>query len=123
MRALAIVIFVVVNMYQFGGRVFAGTEPPVDRMVADTLEWRKSMDSDGAVKMYYNVRRPNVQAGLGPGTGVLGMPTARYYWAIYTGSPSHPDEIRGFGSPGINPLPLPVDVSISLVAPAQRQLQ
>ena len=27
--------------------------------------------------------------------GVLHMPTARYYWAIQTGSPTKPDEIRG----------------------------
>jgi hypothetical protein len=98
LRALGITIFLIVNLYQFGGRVFGGTEPPVDRMVADVLAWRRSADSDGTLKMYYNVRRPNLAAGLGPGTGVLGMPTARYYWAVYTGSPTHPDEIRGMGS-------------------------
>ncbi|CAN5574565.1 hypothetical protein BH09PLA1_BH09PLA1_03090 [soil metagenome] len=98
-RALAILIFLVMNMYQFAGRVFAGTEPPVDRMVADSIAWRKSESGDGTLKMYYNVRRPQLQAGLGPGTGVLSMPTARYYWTIYTDSPAHPDEIRGMGSP------------------------
>ncbi|MBC8109001.1 MAG: phospholipid carrier-dependent glycosyltransferase [Anaerolineae bacterium] len=102
-RALAVVVFLVVNMYQFGGRVFGGTEPPVDRMVADTIAWRKNASdggpTGGALKMYYNVRRPQTQAGLGPGTGVLSMPTARYYWAVQTNSPTHPDEIRGMGSP------------------------
>jgi hypothetical protein len=98
-RALAAVVFVAVNMYQFGGRVFGGSEPPVDRMVADSIAWRKSASDDGTLKMYYNVRHPNTTMGLGPGTGVLSMPTARYYWVIQTGSPTHPDEIRGFGSP------------------------
>jgi hypothetical protein len=63
------------------------------------LASRQSAQGDGALKMYYNIRRPNLEAGLGPGTGVLSMPTARYYWAIQTGSPTRPDEIRGFGSP------------------------
>jgi hypothetical protein len=96
LRVVAVVLFVVVNLGQFAGRVFAASEPPVDRMVRDVVDTRAI--TDGSTRMYYNVQRPSLEAGLGPGTGVLSMPTARYYWLIMTGTQSQPDEVRGFDS-------------------------
>jgi hypothetical protein len=48
--------------------------------------------------MYYDVRNPNMAAGLGPGTGVLRTAPSRYYWMIYSGAEGKPDEVRGFTS-------------------------
>jgi len=75
--------------------VFAGSEPPVDRMVQDAVAWKENF---GSLKMYYDVRNPSMAAGMGPGTGVLHMPPARYYWLThYPDTPGvGPDDVRGF---------------------------
>ena len=135
LRAVAVLIFVATNLGQFGGRVFAGNEPPVDRMVQDVIDWRRSerdAGGDRSTKMVYDVSPSNVVAGLGPGTGVLlfgrgrsGMPTAKYYYAVYTDTPVVPEDIRpGFGGgrsstidssfPSAPFLPLPTSIKMDV---------
>jgi hypothetical protein len=94
LRTVAVAVFVIVNLGQFGGRVFAGSEPPVDRMVADAVTWKQNV---GTVKMFYDVRNPRMSAGMGPGTGVLHMPPARFYWLMHYPDPTvGPEDVRGF---------------------------
>ncbi|MGH7178444.1 MAG: glycosyltransferase family 39 protein [Tepidisphaeraceae bacterium] len=94
LRIATVALVALVNLAQFWGRVFAGTEPPVDLMVRDMLA---AQSSDGASKMYYAIPRP--AGALGPGTGVLYSPSGMYYFAVITGTPVAPLEVRQFVLP------------------------
>jgi hypothetical protein len=90
-RWAAIAIVIGVNLAMHAARVFADSEPPTDRMVADAIA---DQQSGGATKMYYCLaRRPEWR--LAPGTGMLDSVPARYYFAVMTHRhPVSPREIR-----------------------------
>ena len=64
-------------------------------MVRDAVTWKENF---GTLKLYYDVRNPNMAAGFGPGTGVLRTAPSRYYWMVNTAAEGKPDEVRGFTS-------------------------
>jgi hypothetical protein len=87
----AIGLLMVVNLSQHWGRVFAGSEPPVDQMARDVAV-SQSSDSRCYVDMPFK--------GPKPGEGALFTYCGRYYLHISSGKPIEPDELltRGYES-------------------------
>jgi hypothetical protein len=79
-----------VNLIQHGARVFAGSEPPIDRIIADAIE-ATTPDSHTRTFAKVTVRSPMVGE---PGMGAQGTHPARYYIVLGTGKPITPAEFR-----------------------------
>lgn len=91
LRWSAIALLLIVNLAQHGARVFAGSEPPTDRIARDVVE---AQPPDNTSRVYYRIR----YRGAGdPGSGMLETPPGRYYLAVLSGRSVAPlDLIRGF---------------------------
>jgi 4-amino-4-deoxy-L-arabinose transferase-like glycosyltransferase len=91
LRFVAILLLVAVNLSQFSGRLFAGTEPPLDRVAVDS--W--SVDShnehpDVTTRVYIN---DTPVGGSGhPGWGTMVGQQGKYYLGLARGYWIHPTE-------------------------------
>jgi 4-amino-4-deoxy-L-arabinose transferase-like glycosyltransferase len=90
LRTTAIALLLGVNLIQHGARVFAGSEPPIDRIIADAIE-ATTPDSHTRTFAKVTVRSPMVGE---PGMGAQGTHPARYYIVLGTGKPITPAEFR-----------------------------
>jgi hypothetical protein len=84
LRGSAIAFLLLVNLSVFCARVFAQSEPPVDRMAQDLVD---SQPNDANVRMYYGIRQ---QFNGAPGWGLLQLVPGRYYLSITSGQPTTP---------------------------------
>lgn len=87
LRLAAIGFLVAVNLAQYSARLFAGSEPPVDRMARDVLA---AQPDDATIRTYYGIRQSFDGA---PGWGVLQLMPGRYYLTVYSGRPTTPREM------------------------------
>ena len=90
LRWSAIALLVGVNLAVYSARLFAGSEPPVDRMARDLVD----AQPPSTMRMYYDV---GASRGGPPGAGTLYTLPGAYYLTIYSGKPSNPQEfLTGF---------------------------
>jgi hypothetical protein len=90
LRWCAIALLVGVNLAVYSARLFAGSEPPVDRMARDLVD----AQPPSVVRMYYDV---GASRGGPPGAGTLYTLPGSYYLTIYSGKPTNPQEfLTGF---------------------------
>jgi hypothetical protein len=91
LRWAAIALLIGVNLSVYSARLFAGSEPPTDRMARDLVD---SQPADATVRMYYDV---SASRGGPPGAGTLYTLPGAYYLTIYSGKPTNPQEfLSGF---------------------------
>jgi hypothetical protein len=81
----AIALLLIVNLGQHWGRVFAGSEPPVEQMAADVVS--SQPPSDSRCYMDFSLTGPE------PGEGAIFSPCGRYYLSILSGKPISPYEL------------------------------
>jgi len=90
-RIAALTVFIGVNLAQFGGRLFAGTEPPLDRVATDI--WAHDSHNahrDRSTLVYVN---DVATSGAGhPGHGTLNGQQGKYYLGLARGYWIHPSE-------------------------------
>jgi 4-amino-4-deoxy-L-arabinose transferase-like glycosyltransferase len=94
-RAAAVTLFLAVNLTQFGGRLFAGTEPPLDRVAQDVWahDSHNPRGDPTTARVYVN------DAGLGPGHpgfGTLNGQQGKYYLGLARGHWIHPLEWKRY---------------------------
>ena len=89
-RAIAIGFFVAVNLTLFGARVFAGSEPPVDRIARDVWD-SQPQNNGGTFRAYTNCTD---WFGMAPGLGAMYSPPWRYYMLLNSGLAVSPSELR-----------------------------
>ena len=88
-RFSAVALVLAVNVAFAASRVFAGTEPPADRMAADVAA---AQPADAAVRVYVNLRR----GAPTPGGGDLFSMPGRYYLQLdQWRQPMSPARFRG----------------------------
>jgi hypothetical protein len=87
LRWTAIALLVLVNLGQFSARVFATSEPPVDRMARDLIE---AQPDDATMRTYYRVGVARIGA---PGNSLLTNMPGVYYLAVYGHVQSNPQEM------------------------------
>jgi 4-amino-4-deoxy-L-arabinose transferase-like glycosyltransferase len=87
----AISALVAFNLAQWSGRVFAGTEPPADRIARDLVD---DFNSDHTLTF----TRIAVPDQFSPGMCALYNIPSRYYLCLYSGRTTTPREIRTFRS-------------------------
>jgi|GEM_PF-6735455 len=88
LRLTALLFVIGINLTNFNARLFAGTEPPTDRMARDVL----TLDAEPNTQLVTRLTR-----GRGaPGTGALFSMPGQYYLALYTGDDVDPIQIRRF---------------------------
>jgi hypothetical protein len=89
-RFAAVLLVVGINLAQFGGRLFAGTEPPLDRVAHDIWAHDShNANADATTRVYVN------DAALGPGHpgyGTLNGQQGKYYLGLERGYWIHPSE-------------------------------
>jgi 4-amino-4-deoxy-L-arabinose transferase-like glycosyltransferase len=89
-RCVAVLLVVGINLAQFGGRLFAGTEPPLDRVARDI--WAHDSHNaaaDQTTRVYVN----DSQLGPGhPGYGTMNGQQGKYYLGLERGYWIHPSE-------------------------------
>jgi hypothetical protein len=89
-RIAAVVLVVGINLAQFSGRLFASTEPPLDRVAHDI--WVHDSHNDGAdvhARVYVN----DTVLGAGhPGYGTMSGQQGKYYLGLERGYWIHPSE-------------------------------
>jgi hypothetical protein len=97
LRIAAVVIVVGVNMAQFSGRLFAGTEPPLDELARDIWAHDShNADRDKTARVYVNESPP---PGAGhPGYGWLNGQQGKYYLGLARGYWIHPTEWKNASS-------------------------
>ena len=81
----------------FGSRLFAGSEPPADRMAFDV--WKSQPPSNGfaTFRTYADViPLGNIAPGFEPGTGAIYSPPWRYYLVLDSGFAATPTDLRAF---------------------------
>jgi hypothetical protein len=90
LRIAAVLLVVGINLAQFSGRLFAGTEPPLDRVAHDVWAHDShNVQADSHTRVYVN------DAGLGPGHpgyGTLNGQQGKYYLGLERGYWIHPSE-------------------------------
>jgi 4-amino-4-deoxy-L-arabinose transferase-like glycosyltransferase len=102
-RYVAVALLIGVNLAQSSARIFAGTEPPNDRIYRDiaSAQPAKNGVQTGTRTYLFQMTPFNIGA---PGTlGILGA-AGRYYLSDAAGMAVHPREVRSFGAfprPGI----------------------
>jgi 4-amino-4-deoxy-L-arabinose transferase-like glycosyltransferase len=92
LRVIAIVLLVAVNLAQFSGRLFAGTEPPLDRVAVDawSVDSHNKKDADPTTRVYIN---DTPVGGSGhPGWGTMLGQQGKYYLGLARGYWIHPTE-------------------------------
>jgi hypothetical protein len=99
LRYAAVGLLLVVNVGQSAARVFAGSEPPLDRIYADVTAAQEALDKKptGTTTRTYLLQLNPFNLGSPGSFGLFGM-TGRYYLSIAAGVPIHPLEFRSFGS-------------------------
>lgn len=91
LRIIAITLLVAVNLAQFSGRLFAGTEPPLDRVAADA--WKVDSHNDQADHTTRVFINDTPVGGSGhPGWGTLLGQQGKYYLGLARGYWIHPKE-------------------------------
>jgi hypothetical protein len=90
LRWSAVALLLVVNLAQHWGRVFAGSEPPVDQLARDIVTSQPPSDS----RCYVDFAFSDVE----PGTGGLYSACGRYYLSLASQRPILPHELprRGY---------------------------
>src|SRR5262249_21372872 len=88
-RIGAISFIVAVNLALYSARVFAGTEPPVDRIAADV--WAARPREGNHIRAYTSL---SDSFGMGPGLGAMFSPSWRYYMVVQSGITTPPTEFR-----------------------------
>jgi hypothetical protein len=98
LRFAAVLLLVGVNLAQFSGRLFAGTEPPLDRVAREL--WSQDSHNpkaDPTTEVYINDAL--VGASGHPGYGTLSGQQGKYYLGLARGYWIHPSQWkRGDGS-------------------------
>jgi 4-amino-4-deoxy-L-arabinose transferase-like glycosyltransferase len=90
-RFAAIALLVGVNLAQFGGRLFAGTEPPLDRVAHDI--WIHDSHNPGADRTTKVFVNDSLVGGSGhPGYGWMTGQQGKYYLGLERGYWIHPSE-------------------------------
>jgi 4-amino-4-deoxy-L-arabinose transferase-like glycosyltransferase len=97
LQALTLVVFIVVNMGQFGARVLGQTEAPIDRMAADIIRSQPksrvpSQPEKPTFRAYLSY--PSEFRGAPPGKASALDPAGNYYLRILSGVKSDPRGIR-----------------------------
>jgi hypothetical protein len=87
LRYSAIALLVLINLGQFSARVFATSEPPVDRMARDLLE---AQPDNATMRTYYRI---SVGRNGAPGNSLLTSMPGVYYLAIFGQVQSNPQEM------------------------------
>jgi hypothetical protein len=87
LRWAALALLVGVNLAQYSARLFAGTEPPADRMARDLLD---AQPQDATSRMYWGARTSPSGA---PGGGYLWSVPGGYYLSVFSGRPTNPEEM------------------------------
>jgi 4-amino-4-deoxy-L-arabinose transferase-like glycosyltransferase len=90
-RFAAIGLLVGVNLAQFGGRLFAGTEPPLDRVAHDI--WTHDSHNPRADRTTMVFVNDEAVSGPGhPGYGTMSGQQGKYYLGLERGYWIHPSE-------------------------------
>jgi hypothetical protein len=98
LRIAAVALLVAVNLAQFSGRLFAGTEPPLDRVANEIWahDTTHNPHGDGTARVYVN---DAAVAGPGhPGYGTLSGQQGKYYLGLARGYWIHPSEWKRVNS-------------------------
>jgi hypothetical protein len=95
LRIGAVALVLIVNLSQYGARVWACSEPPTDLIAADILA---SQEADGPVRTFCRLNPIGVGFGA-PGSGLLNTPTMNYYLYIESGRPANPSLIVRISPP------------------------
>lgn len=96
LRVGAMAVLIGINLAVFAGRLYAGTEPPLDRVAADI--WKADVShnkADGTTRVYVNDGLPRDESlgGAGhPGWGRLEGQQGKYYLGLERGYWLHPLE-------------------------------
>ena len=88
-RWLAMLLFVAVNLAQYGARLYLDPEPPIGRIAADVVEAQRT---GSTLRTYV---QPTASGFGAPGEGTLVNPTGKYYLATLTGRAPLPIQFRG----------------------------
>ncbi|MBC7784502.1 MAG: hypothetical protein H7144_11750 [Burkholderiales bacterium] len=96
MQIVTLLLFVVVNMSEFGARVVGHTEPPVDRMARDVIDAqpRSVVAANAAIPTFRAYTFLGTAQGPDPGKGTLFTGPGSYYLRLYAGIPSEPRTVR-----------------------------
>ena len=99
LRCAAVALLLAVNVGQSAARVFAGNEPPLDRIYTDVTAAQETLRNKptGTTTRTYLQELNFFNIGSPGSFGLFGM-TGRYYLSVAAGVPVHPLEFRSFGS-------------------------
>jgi 4-amino-4-deoxy-L-arabinose transferase-like glycosyltransferase len=92
LRFAAVALLVGVNLAQFSGRIFAGTEPPLDEVAADIWRHDTTHNPKGDPTARVFVNDGGVGAPGHPGYGTLNGQQGKYYLGLARGYWFHPTE-------------------------------
>jgi hypothetical protein len=97
LRGLTLIVFITVNLSQFGARVYGQSEAPVDLMAADLVRSQPkskiaTQPDRVTFRAYYNY--PLAFSGAPPGKASLFNSAGNYYLRILSGIKSDPKGIR-----------------------------
>jgi 4-amino-4-deoxy-L-arabinose transferase-like glycosyltransferase len=95
-RYVAVVLLIGLNLGQSAARMFAGNEPPNDRIYADIAAGQDHPGAKTNTRTYLFQMTP-LNIGAPGSLGIFGM-AGRYYLSIAANVPIHPLEFRSFGS-------------------------
>lgn len=103
LRYGAVGLFVAINLAQFGARLFAGTEPPLDIVANDVWKHDTTHNSkgDATAKVFVDdsgVRDPILGGAGHPGCGRLSGQQGKYYLGLSRGYWIHPSEWKRINS-------------------------
>ena len=97
----AVGLFLAVNLTQFAGRVYGGSEPPTDRIAADLVAAIPADPTAPAPQQTFV--RMNFENNGAPGTGIMGTQAMRYFYVLKAhlkpGEDYGPEDIKNFWSP------------------------
>ena len=99
LRYTAVGLLLAVNVGQSAARLFAGTEPPLDKVYADITAAQEILHGKPTGTTTRTYLSQMSQATLPhPGSMSAFQMTGRYYLSQAAGMPIHPEEFRAFGS-------------------------
>ena len=106
LRYTAVGLLLAVNVGQSAARLFAGTEPPLDKVYADITAAQEILHGKptGTTTRTYLSQMSQVTLPH-PGSMSAFQMTGRYYLSQAAGVPVHPEEFRAFGSSPRNGVP------------------